>query len=161
MFQELLEHIGFGDKSIYVELNYVDVCDKYGVQEIGHAEETKLYEDYGSVVFLKYFPTYTSPFWNMASHPDNPNLAKKIDVILYGIETIGSAEREVDIEVMRHKFYSISDGQYAGILIEKFGKERVEKELDDFLNNHQFFTRSGAGMGITRLIRACRLHGLI
>jgi len=58
----------------------------------------------------------------------------KIDVILYGQETIGSAERSSDVKIMRELFYSISDGGYAGKLFELFGKERVEKELEEFLS---------------------------
>ena len=42
---------------------------------------------------------------------------------------------------------------YADLLFEKFGQERVEKELDDFLSL-DFFPRVGGGIGITRLLHA-------
>ena len=61
---------------------------------------------------------------------EDKETARKIDVILHGIETIGSAERSTSKEEMRSQFYTISDGQYANTLFEKFGKDRVEKELD-------------------------------
>jgi hypothetical protein len=77
----------------------------------------------------------------------------KIDVILYGQETIGSAERSCDVEIMRNLFYTISDGGYAAKLFELFGKERVEKELEEFLSL-DFFPRFGGGIGMTRLARA-------
>jgi hypothetical protein len=77
----------------------------------------------------------------------------KIDVILYGQETIGSAERSSDKKVMKELFYTISDGGYAGKLFELFGKERVEKELEEFLSL-DFFARFGGGIGLTRLARA-------
>jgi hypothetical protein len=50
-------------------------------------------------------------------------------------------------------FHTISDGMYANLLYSQFGKERVEKELDDFLS-HDFFPRVGGGIGLTRLINA-------
>jgi len=42
---------------------------------------------------------------------------------------------------------------YANLLFKLFGKERVEKELDEFLS-YDFFPRFGGGIGITRMISA-------
>ena len=81
--------------------------------------------------------------------------AKKVDVILNGMETIGSAQRSANPQEMREQFHSISDGAYANILFSNFTKERVEKELDDFLS-FNFFERSGGGIGITRMIKALK-----
>ena len=80
----------------------------------------------------------------------------KVDVILYGQETIGSAERSSNVEEMRDMFYSIEDGGYAQKLFDLFGKERVEKELEEFLSM-DFFPRYGGGIGMTRLARAYEL----
>jgi hypothetical protein len=77
----------------------------------------------------------------------------KIDVILYGQETIGSAERSSDVEKMKEMFYTIEDGKYSAKLFELFGKERVESELEIFLS-YDFFPRFGGGIGMTRLARA-------
>ena len=41
-------------------------------------------------------------------------------------------------------------------LFELFGKERVEKELEEFLS-HKFFKRFGGGIGLTRLARAYQM----
>ena len=60
---------------------------------------------------------------------------------MYGIETIGSAERSCNPDEMREQFWTISDGEYAQTIVEQFGKERVEKELDEFLA-FDFFPRS-------------------
>ena len=98
------------------------------------------------------FPEWTSPFWNM-SRNDDGNTSRKIDVILNGMETIGSAERSTDKEMMRHTFNTISDGEYANLLYKLFGKERVQKELDEFLE-FDFFPRSGGGIGMQRLMTA-------
>jgi hypothetical protein len=80
----------------------------------------------------------------------------KVDVILYGQETIGSAERSCDVEKMREMFYTIENGGYCDKLFELFGKERVEKELEEFLSM-EFFPRYGGGIGMTRLARAYEL----
>lgn len=86
--------------------------------------------------------------------------AKKIDVLLHGMETIGSAERSTNPQEMRERFHAISDGGYAKMLYSKFTKERVEKELENFLSL-PFFPRSGGGIGITRMIRALKLHRIM
>jgi len=91
---------------------------------------------------------------------DNKETAQKVDVILWGTETIGSAQRSEDANEMRTQFHQISNGQYANILYSNFTKERVLKELEDFLNL-SFFTRSGGGIGLTRLIKAMKKSNLI
>tara|TARA_B100000586_G_C19937755_1_gene354190 strand:- start:421 stop:696 length:276 start_codon:yes stop_codon:yes gene_type:complete len=82
--------------------------------------------------------------------------ASKIDVIIKGIETIGSAERSSDPDEMRKQFHTISEGMYAELLYGRFGKERVEEELEEFLA-HDFIPRVGGGIGLTRMIRAIDL----
>ena len=76
-----------------------------------------------------------------------------MDVILGGMETIGSAERSCDVDMMRDTFHTITDGAYSELLFKLFGKERVEAELEKFLE-FDFFQRVGGGIGITRMIPA-------
>lgn len=154
---ELLEYMGFGDASTFKEVNYKDAAEKYGVPEIKAEQEAKMQNDFGVVTLLKNFPQYTSPFWNMKKEGE---FARKIDVILYGIETIGSAERSTNPEEMRDLFHTISNGGYANTLYAQFGKERVEAELEVFLR-HKFIPRFGGGIGVTRMIRAMKLAGLL
>ncbi|MDP3989376.1 MAG: amino acid--tRNA ligase-related protein [bacterium] len=148
--RELCEYLGFGDAKEMKALTYDEVAGHYGVQELGHEHERALNEDFTKAVLLTRFPQYTSPFWNMKKDGE---YAEKIDVILGGAETIGSAERSSDPEEMREQFHVISDGQYAQLLYNLFGKERVEKELEAFLSL-TFFSRFGGGIGITRMIDA-------
>lgn len=155
--EELLTYLGFGNKNDFVQMDYLDACQQYQTQEITSAVESQIAQDHGPVFFLKNFPQYTHPFWNMKKDGDK---ACKIDVILHGMETIGSAERSTNTDEMRHLFNTISNGQYAQILYAKFGQERVEKEMDDFLSL-DFFPRFGAGIGVTRMIRAMQLSGLL
>ncbi len=88
------------------------------------------------------------------------NTSKKIDVILCGQETIGSAERSCDVEQMRKTFYSIEGGKYAEKLFDLFSHNRVMDELNEFLS-YNFIPRVGAGVGITRLIRAMKIIGAL
>lgn len=160
MEKELLEHLGYGNRESYPEGLYEDVANKMGVQEITNKEEMSLYKDGKMpVFFLKNFPEYTSPFWNMKRH-DDKKTAKKMDIILSGMETIGSAERSCDKDEMRNRFNSISGGMYAKTLYNQFGKARVDQEMDEFLSL-KFIPRSGGGIGMTRLIRSMELEGLI
>ena len=113
--------------------------------------ELAMEEEFGQTLITN-FPELTSPFWNMARNDDG-NTAKKMDVILGGMETIGSAERSCDVNMMRDTFHSITDGAYSKLLFELFGKDRVEAELEKFLE-FDFFQRVGGGIGITRMIPA-------
>ena len=47
-----------------------------------------------------------------------------------------------------------------GALYAQFGKDRVEGELNKFLEK-DFFKRSGGGIGMTRMIRAMKLSNLL
>ena len=151
---DILKHLGFAEPIV---VNYDDVCAEYGgVPILEDEHESRMWKEKGPIVSLQMFPERTSPFWNMrrASRDASGNgLYNKIDVIMYGQETIGSAERSCDAEEMRKTFYSISEGGYAAKLFELFGKERVEAELEEFLQ-FDFFPRFGGGIGLTRLARA-------
>jgi aspartyl/asparaginyl-tRNA synthetase len=149
---ELLNHLGFDS---LIEAKYDDLCQEYGgVSILENEHEQKMWTEKGSVVSLQHFPFRTNPFWNMKH--DGNGIYNKVDVILYGQETIGSAERSTDVEDMRENFYSIEGGDYCVKLFDLFGKERVEAELEEFFK-HDFFPRFGGGIGMTRLARAYEL----
>ena len=146
---ELLIYLGFNPP---ITVDYNTVCEEYGNVDILEDEhESRMWKEKGPVISLQNFPIRTSPFWNMR-HSSN-DIFKKVDVILYGQETIGSAERSSDPVEMRKMFYTISNGTYSEKLFELFGKNRVEKELEEFLS-FDFFPRFGGGIGLTRLARA-------
>ena len=107
MEKELVEYLGFNPPYI---TTYDEMAEKYNVKELEHEHEQKMYQDFGDALCLTYFPTHTSPFWNMKLHDDKQH-AHKIDVIMCGMETIGSAERSTSKEEMRHMFNTISNGK--------------------------------------------------
>lgn len=147
---ELLTYLGW-DQSIYK--TYDELAAFYKTEELTHKHENAMLADFGPVVFCRDFPRRTSPFWNMKQH--GADYAHKIDVIIGGNETIGSAERSTDPQQMAKNFYTISDGKYAKKLFDLFGRDRVEQELHEFLEL-SFFPRSGGGIGLTRLIDAIK-----
>jgi aspartyl/asparaginyl-tRNA synthetase len=154
MEYELCEYLGFPKP---IEKTYELWQQHYGglswgkVDELTAEHETKMYEEFGATMITD-FPEFTSPFWNMSRYEDGIH-SKKIDVILGGMETIGSAERSTDVEMMRDTFHTITDGEYSQLLYKLFSKERVEAELEKFLE-FDFFPRVGGGIGMTRMIAA-------
>lgn len=153
LMADLFQYLGFGDKKTYQDGNYADVAQKYGEAHVEADQEELIQKDFGNVFFLKNFPWYTHPFFNMKKSGE---VANKIDAILYGVETVGSAERSCNTDEMYELFHTISDGQYAATLYKHFGKERVNKELKVFLNL-DFIPRCGGGIGVSRLMRALEL----
>ena len=155
MEKELCQHMGFGNKHSVIDKDYLEWCDYFDLydgEELNHEHEKAMCDKFqGRVCMIKNFPNSTSPFWNMKQNGDGT--AAKIDVIISGQETIGSAERSSDTDEMMTMFHEISDGMYADLLYGLFGKERVDKELDEFLSL-DFFPRVGGGIGLTRLLSA-------
>lgn len=172
---ELLEFLGFSKDYIesdlktkgafevmssgYVTSEYTKLAAAFGVKDLTAKEEGRMNDEISQVLFLKNFPEYTSPFWNM-KRDDDGETSHKVDVILYGIETIGSAEREIDSNIMLNRFHTISDGKYSELLYAQFGRARVMKELGEFLDL-DMTPRYGAGIGMTRMMRALKLAGKI
>ena len=174
MESDLCTHLGFKtdhgraplDNIDFPGGNYLSMCGKYTASDniLTDYHESLMYKEYGDVFFLTHFPYTTSPFWNMKKSPIPLSMggdaAMKCDVIMGGMETIGSAERADDVDEMREQFHTISNGEYAQLLYNLFGKERVLKELDEFLQ-FDFIPRFGGGIGVTRMISAMRLANLI
>jgi len=144
---ELCEYLGFPKLQ---DRTYYNWASEFEVEELDHEHEEQI--GHG---LITHFPEFTSPFWNMSRNSDGVT-SKKIDVILGGMETIGSAERSTDVHQMRDTFHTITDGAYANLLYDLFGKDRVEAELEEFLK-HDFFQRVGGGIGMTRMISALDL----
>lgn len=155
--EDFLINLGF-DKKEFIYIKYKDLLQYLGLpenSEIKAEHEDLLWTKFKhQVVFLYEFPEYTSPFFNMKRNSNDT--AVKLDVLVFGMETIGSAERENDPEVMKFRFNSISNGEYSKLLYSNFGKERVVNELENFVNL-PMISRSGGGIGMTRLIRACKM----
>ena len=155
MEYELCEYLGM---PVAMEKTYREWQEHYNIaytEELNAEHETKMFEEFKATMITD-FPEMTSPFWNMSRH-EGGGTSKKIDVILGGMETIGSAERSTDVDQMRDTFHTITDGAYSNLLYELFTKERVEAELEEFLK-FDFFPRVGGGIGMTRMIAALEKH---
>jgi len=162
--RQLLIHLGFEQPrqhQIYGEeghcYTYDRLCEILEKDVLDADDELMMAETISNNVFIRDFPLRTHPFWNMKQNGDVFN---KVDVILYGMETIGSAERSTNVDEMRKNFYTISDGEYANLLFNHFGRYRVEKELEQYFEL-EMFERFGGGIGLTRMTRAMKLAGLL
>jgi len=156
---ELVEYLGFDTPK---QLDYDTTSERYAAPILEDEHEARMWDEVGNSISLETFPIRTSPFWNMKYIGDGK--FNKCDIILYGQETFGTAERSCNPEEMKHFFYTIMDGTYADKLFELFGKKRVEAELEEFLS-YDFFPRFGGGIGLTRLGRAWEMlkdvHNLV
>ena len=152
--RELVTFLGFSEP---VSILYDDACDAYESTTIEAPHELQLASQLGSVISLELFPRRTSPFWNMKRNEQGTY--NKIDVLLHGMETIGSAERSCDAVQMREDFFTMVNGRYSQLLFDLFDRNRVLKELDEFLSL-PMIPRFGGGIGLTRLARALELEGL-
>tara|TARA_Y100001938_G_C8082412_1_gene429948 strand:- start:921 stop:1784 length:864 start_codon:yes stop_codon:yes gene_type:complete len=158
MEYELVEYLGFQkpqEKTYKEWQRFFNLNEK---DELIAEHENQMQSHFGTAMITD-FPEFTSPFWNMSRYENDLPLlngeirSKKIDVILGGMETIGSAERSTDTAQMRETFHTITEGAYANLLFDLFGKDRVEAELEKFLE-FDFFPRVGGGIGMTRMIAA-------
>ena len=151
MEYDLCEHLGFNKppEKTYKEWQAHFTLNE--TEELKAEHETQMEKEFNTTMITD-FPEFTSPFWNMSRYEDGVH-SKKIDVILGGMETIGSAERSTDVEMMRDTFHTITNGEYSELLYKLFGKDRVEAELEKFLS-FEFFPRVGGGIGMTRMIAA-------
>lgn len=154
--KELLEYLGF--KGEVVPVNYGDCCKRYNVDVLEAEHEQLMQKDYSNSISLEKFPMHSHPFWNMKYV--GGGIFNKIDVILHGMETIGSAERSCNPKEMNYYFYNVSDGGYAKLLFNQFTKKRVVEELEKYLSL-EMIPRYGGGIGITRMERAMKLEGLL
>lgn len=151
---ELIVYLGF---QAPLNVHYDDMCHLYGTEKIDHVEEQRMSQQISTSISLEKFPLRADPFWNMKHAGDG--LFNKADIILHGMETIGSAERSCNKDEMRNYFNSISGGAYAQLLFEHFGQERVMKELDEYLSL-PMIPRFGGGIGLVRLEAAMTKAGL-
>ena len=152
--EQLLDFMGFKQDPTYI--NYDSACKQLRTYDLEAQHEEQMQDIHGDVIYLENFPLRSDPFWNMKQQEGGKHFSK-VDVLLYGMETIGSAERSCNVDEMRDLFYSISDGQYSKLLFNHFGKLRVERELDEYFSL-PMIERFGGGIGLTRMCRALRLN---
>lgn len=155
METELLQSLGFETP---ITVNYEDACQQYGCDSIEAEQEGILDKEISHAILLQNFPKRSNPYFNMMQNKQGT--FNKVDVLLYGMETMGTAERSCDVDQMQDNFFTTSDGQYAQLLFDHFGKERVMRELNEFFK-FDFFPRFGGGIGVTRLESAMKKAGLL
>ena len=66
----------------------------------------------------------------------------------------------IDKEIIRENFKTIYNGRYANKLYEEFTKEKVDAELDKYLD-FDLFVRSGGKISMSRIIHALKISSLL
>jgi len=155
---ELVDYLGFDAEPKTID--YEDLCKMYDTNLIGPEHEKEIPYTFSNVAAIKNFPARSNPYFNVRRKQEEPNIYKKADLILHGKETIGSAERAVDIEQMREDFSKFKDGQYRKFLVEEFGKMRVMEEIENYLSQ-DFIERCSGSIGITRLQQGLIREGIL
>lgn len=173
LVKDLVVQLGLANRNNIKDISYNEACWMLDTDELGARDEETLRGLLGSDVYcINRFPERSSPFWNMkrdrafSFHVDKndqrgvtaESIALKTDVIIAGHETIGCAERETDVNFMRERFETISEGRYAEKIRREFGRDRVDQELEEFLGL-EFFERYGGGIGLHRLINGMKKMG--
>ena len=156
LVKEMLLFLGYPEDGMD-RGTYASKASEYGVETLENEHEERMCKD-KPVFFLTDFPEHTDPFWNMRRNQDGTS--HKLDVILHGQETVGSAEREIDVDIMRDRLHKIVDGKFYQKMVDEFGKERVDQEAEDYLAL-PMIVRSGGGIGVTRLARSMKLQGIL
>jgi aspartyl/asparaginyl-tRNA synthetase len=152
---KLIVHLGFPEPKL---VNYEDECSKFGVEDIEDKEEQALCDKYGPVVLLGKFPQRSDPFFNMR-HAGN-GIYDKIDVIVHGFESAGTAVRSCNIEEMKENIKVQDSGEYLKTMYRYFGQDRVDAEIDEY-TDYNFIPRCGGGLGMSRIIRGMKIEGLL
>lgn len=153
--KQLLQYLGFSEPR---EFSYEALCQHYNVDLLESKEQSKIWEELGDVISLQNFPERTNPFFTIKR--DESGISQKVDLILYGIETVVSAQRSCNIDQMRHDFFTLRGGAYAQTLFETFGKQRVIAELENFLAQPMVPRFSGS-ISICSLARAMELANIL
>ena len=162
---ELMVYLKLANKEEDIPFfTYNELCEKYNTEILEAEHEQLIWEEYGDVVGITYFPKRSSPFFNMGfaknDEKTGEELYYKCDLIICGQETFGSAARSCDKDHMRKSFNTISGGMYSKLLFDEFGEERVLNELEEFLNL-DMIERWGFGCGISRLMRAMKIKDIL
>lgn len=160
---DYLRHMGFETP---VVVDYRDYAQYRGVTFLNNDDERALAKDAGPVVQLVNHPAGEDdhgdswPFFNMKWEKDERGVyARKCDVIIDGVETFGSAERESCPLTMREQFYRSVNGRYAQRLFADMGEATIIAELEAYLGLFDSRkaldnTRFGMGVGFTRFMAA-------
>lgn len=156
---ELLEYLGFGEIHKYMHTKYNNLTEKYNTDKLNNEHSQLICNDFGSIVFLEDYPNNITTFWN-TKLSENKLTSKKVNVIIDGLEVIHSAEMSINKEEMRDQFYKMNNRNYSNSLFANYGKERVEQELEEYLNL-DFSTRAGGYIDINKFIDTMKLNNLL
>ncbi len=151
---ELLLFLGFEQS---IPLLYEEVCKKYETQSLQAYHKATLAQEISAVITLEDFPSRTFPFWN-TKYAGN-GVYHKSETLLHGISVITSQEQETNGEKLREGFFSLNQGKYAQSLVARFGKERVNRDLEEYLSL-PMLDRFASTIDLSKLANALEMAGI-
>jgi hypothetical protein len=157
--KELLNYLEYQiSNCVEKDYDYISKKKKKDVLYLSDDIKQKIYEKFGTVVFLKNYPEYANTHWNIKKNQNNTY--NKITVILSGQEVIESYENDTDKNQIFETFTTMQNGTYNKKLYELFGEKYVNNTLNNYLSN-TFITRSSGKIYINELIISMLQEGLI
>lgn len=131
---DLICHLGYDKPTKLSYEEALEIVNKNQETEIlDNADEQTLCREQNSVILLYNHPERTNPFWNI-KRDENTSHSCKVDVLMYGLKTIISAERSMNPKDIKHFFFTMKDGEYVKSLYNQFGIDRPIGELYQMLN---------------------------
>ena len=131
--------------------------DKWNNKCINHYSYKIINDYYNEVGFLIHKPKSASPCWTFQHSDDYVNT---LDVIVNNCSVIQSAEKSTSIDDMKTAFNTKDNGNYKLILDKLFGENRVNCELESYLNR-EFTSRIGGSIDIVALANAMQKYNIL
>lgn len=154
--ERMIVHLGFEKPA---RRYYTEECKIRGVKKLDDIDEADICNQaQNSVVLLMKFDEESDPYFNMRKNADGT--FDKIDVLIDGVETVGSAVRSCNKDEMLDMLKKQDKGKYLTTMYKYFGEETIKNEVNDYFS-YKFIPRCGLGIGTSRLIKALERHNLV
>ena len=146
-------------KNNFYEGNYVALTKMFGVEKLENEHLNALSKKFGTVFFVKNTPLQHNLEWNSKYNRDS-KISKNGFVILDGIKCIVSGENSCSSIEMRELFHNLDNGKFKDLLYDKYTKQVIDAELNDYLKQN-FFPRYTGSIEVESLVNVLDNNNLI
>ena len=158
IYRELLAHLSFENPDQIPQHSYDVMCIKLKDKVIGPSQEARIAEIHPEYIVTHYSED-TFPMWDICRDKVSSTVKNAI-LLLDGQKVISGAEKSCSSKDMQQAFIYHRKGKYITDLHRLYGSQRVNDELEMYLQN-PFVPRISASIGISRLIRSMSFRELI
>ena len=139
------------------ENEYDDICNFYEINTLTDDIFSRINQDYGTISCIDNFPERVTSSWNIQWNDTESHYYKNM-ILINGINIMNLFEKSCNTVKMYNMFHT--DNIYLQQLYQRFGEDRVENELNEFLQK-DFLPRIGGTIDITKIISIFFLFNLI